>query len=168
MLQKVVDSSTDNETHCGVSVVLCQVDLMNTLAVKQRLSGRQRPTSLQQKWLLRDTLPLFSQAQVLYLIGHLCYLILQPLRADRAEKQQMNACCDEKEESVTNHVTFHTGRPFLTVGVIPSSHTVDNILSGICGTCSGVSRHPLPLLPLSPVLTQIYQPAPHRPPPQAV
>lgn len=35
------------------------------------------------KWLMRDTLPLFSQAQVLNLIGHLCYLILQPLRVDR-------------------------------------------------------------------------------------
>ncbi len=35
-----------------------------------------------QTWLLRDTLPLFSQAQVFDLIGHLCYLILQPLRAD--------------------------------------------------------------------------------------
>ena len=36
-----------------------------------------------QKWSLRDTLPLFSQAQVVNLIGHLCYLILQSLRADR-------------------------------------------------------------------------------------
>lgn len=36
-----------------------------------------------QKMRLRDTLPLFSQTQAFNLIGHLCYLILQPLRADR-------------------------------------------------------------------------------------
>lgn len=33
----------------------------------------------------RDILPLFSQAQALYLTGHLCYLILQPLRQKRRE-----------------------------------------------------------------------------------
>lgn len=41
-----------------------------------------------QRRLLRDTLPLFSQAQVFNLIGHLCYLILQPLRADRESEEE--------------------------------------------------------------------------------
>lgn len=42
---------------------------------------------MHRKWPLRDTLPLFSQAQVFNLIGHLCYLILQSLRADREREE---------------------------------------------------------------------------------
>lgn len=60
---------------------------MNTFPLKQRLSGPQLPTQAQ-KMRLRDTLPLFSQTQAFNLIGHLCYFILQPLRADRQTQRE--------------------------------------------------------------------------------
>lgn len=50
-----------------------------------------------QKWSLRDTLPLFSQAQVFDLIGHLCYLILQSLRADRQRSEKWKGKKHTKE-----------------------------------------------------------------------
>lgn len=60
---------------------------MNAVQLKQKAEWTIAAHAQEQKWLLRDTLPLFSQAQVFNLIGHLCYLILQPLRADREEEE---------------------------------------------------------------------------------
>lgn len=53
---------------------------------------------------MRDTLPLFSLAQVLNLAGHLCNLILQSLRADRQT---------ERRGAMKQHRDTHTRGVFL-------------------------------------------------------
>ena len=49
-----------------------------------------------------DILPLFSQAQAFYLTGHLCYLILQPLRAEREEEDQNDETNEKKRYYVVS------------------------------------------------------------------